>query len=498
MIIGKEKSIRKSISIISAAILTISAVLFAGCGGDSGNNPASSGDLTPPGEVYNLIAIPHNGSITLQWDNPYYGDCAGVAIRRDTLSAPASKEEGIEVYNGATSNYSDNGLQNSREYFYTIFTYDDSNNYSSGDSVSATPTVQVAVTFADTYLESRIRMETGIPSGDIYPEDLAELTELNLSNSSINDITGLEYCFNLFELDLSYNTVTGGIGVISSLTNLKLLYLGNTGINIVPDMSALFTLEELDLSSNNITVVTPLSGLVSLEYLNLYGLPIVDFSSLSSLVNLRNLVLESTGIMDLSVLPGLASLEILMLANNSISDISSLSGLANLRYLNIDSNSIDNIDGLSSLTNLTILGISGNPITDFSPISNLTTLTNLYCSNMGTALTDISFLVGLDNLRVITLKSNAITDISALSSLPLLESIGLYGNSIIDINPLTDITDPGYIGLSGNSVIDLTALVNNSGLGSGDMLHLIGNPLSVNSVNVQIPQLEARGVDVTY
>jgi hypothetical protein len=41
-------------------------------------------------------------------------------------------------------------------------------------------------------------------------------------------------------------------------------------------------------------------------------------------------------------------------------------------------------------------------------------------------------------------------------------------------------------------------LVENGGLSAGDTVELSGNPLSTTSVNVYIPQLEARGVTVVY
>jgi hypothetical protein len=40
--------------------------------------------------------------------------------------------------------------------------------------------------------------------------------------------------------------------------------------------------------------------------------------------------------------------------------------------------------------------------------------------------------------------------------------------------------------------------VENSGLSVGDKVYLGDNPLSTTSINVYIPQLEARGVTVTY
>jgi len=52
--------------------------------------------------------------------------------------------------------------------------------------------------------------------------------------------------------------------------------------------------------------------------------------------------------------------------------------------------------------------------------------------------------------------------------------------------------------LRGNQISDIKPLVDNSGLGGGDEVDLRSNPLSTTSLNTYIPQLEARGVIVSY
>jgi Leucine-rich repeat (LRR) protein len=69
-------------------------------------------------------------------------------------------------------------------------------------------------------------------------------------------------------------------------------------------------------------------------------------------------------------------------------------------------------------------------------------------------------------------------------------------NQISDISPLANLTNLTELGLWQNQISDISALVENSGLGSGDTVYLTGNPLSTTSVKVYIPQLEARGVEV--
>ena len=143
----------------------------------------------------------------------------------------------------------------------------------------------------------------------------------------------------------------------------------------------------------------------------------------------------------------LTSLEVLALGGNSITDISPLRGLTSLEFLRMDDNSITDIGPLSGLTRLTILWLPGNSITDISPLGGLTSLTNL------------------------DLDRNSITDISSLSGLTSLGQLFLENNpDLTDIQPLLD----------------------NTGLGAGDVVHL--RDTNVNCTDVAA--LIAKGVTV--
>jgi hypothetical protein len=54
------------------------------------------------------------------------------------------------------------------------------------------------------------------------------------------------------------------------------------------------------------------------------------------------------------------------------------------------------------------------------------------------------------------------------------------------------------LGLMQNPISDISPLVDNLGLGEGDTVILVNNPLSEESINTYIPELEARGVTVEY
>ncbi len=73
--------------------------------------------------------------------------------------------------------------------------------------------------------------------------------------------------------------------------------------------------------------------------------------------------------------------------------------------------------------------------------------------------------------------------------------------SFKDISNLTGMehcTSLTLLQLGDNQISDIGPLVQNEGLGEGDGIDIRGNPLSEDSLNTYIPQLEERGVNVLY
>ena len=170
------------------------------------------------------------------------------------------------------------------------------------------------VEFVDVNLAGRIRYELGLDrvGGHIellkIPEaSLAKLTELELDDAEITDITGLEHATQLTDLDFSYNQ-------ISDITSL----------------AQLTQLTDLDLSDNQISDITPLAQLTQLTELELDRNLISDISPLAGLPSLRWLPLHSNQISDVTLLPTFASLESLwyiLLSGNPIVDTSPIRAL---------------------------------------------------------------------------------------------------------------------------------------------------------------------------
>jgi len=379
------------------------------------------------------------------------------------------------------------------------------------------------VHFADANLEAAIREAIGIGERPIYPSDLEGLTTLDAPGRTIENLAGLEHCINLTDLNLSNNQISD-ISPLANLTNLTRLHLGDwRGGNQISDISPLTDLNnltELALGNNQISDISPLANLTSLTMLWLYSNQISDISPLASLTSLTLLQLGYNQISDTELLhlTSLTELVSLLLHGNQVSDTSPLVSLISLTHLNLHSNQITDISPLASLTRLTSLDVHSNPISDISPLADLINLTELGLSGHQISdishvvdltrltslilpysdISDISLLSDLTNLTSLWTSSNQISDISPLAGLTNLTLLRLHHNQISDISPLAGLINLTWLSLNNNQISDIEPLVLNVGLSQGDRVDLWDNPLSADSISIYIPELEARGVTVDY
>jgi uncharacterized repeat protein (TIGR02543 family) len=249
-------------------------------------------------------------------------------------------------------------------------------------------------------------------------------------------------------------------------------------------------------TGKTITDLTGLEYCINLVSLDLHDNQIGDISPLPGLTKLEWLDLSYNRISDVSPLAGLTNLQWLYLHNNRIASISALASLTNLTYLFLYMNQISSISPLANLTNLTRLLLFSNQIGDISPLTNLTNLNWLYLQR--NQISDIAPLANLTSLTQLDLSYNQITGIAAISNLTSLTYLALHSTQISDISVLANFTDLMWLYLQNNNISNIYPLVQNSGLGTGDRVYLVGNPLSDDSINIYIPELVARGVIVSY
>jgi len=111
------------------------------------NPPASSGggggggyiplpDLTAPGLPTNFIATTSGAKIVLSWTNPADADFYGVVIIRKENSAPSSRNDGVNIYEGKASNFIDTAVEVNKLYYYSIYARDNNSNYTNGVTLS--------------------------------------------------------------------------------------------------------------------------------------------------------------------------------------------------------------------------------------------------------------------------------------------------------------------------------------------------------------------------
>ena len=145
---------------------------------------ADTSDEVAPADVTELTVTEADGNAVLAWKNPADTDFAGVQISMSP--AEGTLKNAVSLGKDVVS-FDVSGLENGKEYTFTVKTFDTSLNYSEGKEVKAT----VKVTVAD-------------PSDKTAPADITELTATNKDASVLlewtdatdEDIYGYEVTWN--------------------------------------------------------------------------------------------------------------------------------------------------------------------------------------------------------------------------------------------------------------------------------------------------------------
>jgi Leucine-rich repeat (LRR) protein len=124
------------------------------------------------------------------------------------------------------------------------------------------------------FIDAVNRMIFGGLDYSVTPEDLLNMEgELDLSDSEIADLRGIEHCRNITILNLSGNNIVK-IEPLSRLEMLELLYLSDNDIESIDCLGGLTNIKELDISFNSIEDISVLLKLNELIYVNLIENPI--------------------------------------------------------------------------------------------------------------------------------------------------------------------------------------------------------------------------------
>ena len=364
-------------------------------------------------------------------------------------------------------------------------------------TVSLSATAQV-VDIPDPNLRTAIAAELGKSSGDtITVAEMERLTEFAARNAKISDLTGLEYATNLTALGLGDNNIVD-ISPLTGLTNLKNLTLSNNNIMDILPLSGLISMIGLYLDGNAITDISPIAGLTNLQGLDLWDNHISDISPLTGLIHLKDLILSNNNIVDSSPLvanTGLGSGDYIHVRGNPLSAVSltHISALLS-RGITVE---FDNSVGIPDRNlRAAIEAELGKAVGEIITVEEMESLTELAARNAN--ISDLTGLETATNLIELGLDGNSISNLSSLSKLTNLIGLSLGSNNISHISALAGLTSLTLLGINSNNISDISPLVANTELGSGDYVHVRGNPLSAVSLNTHIPTLLSRGVKVEF
>ena len=220
--------------------------------------------------------------------------------------------------------------------------------------------------------------------------EMASVTELNIAEKGLTDLSALKYFTGLQTLNCSGNLLT--TLDVSALTSLTSLDCSENALTTL-DVSALTNLTSLDCYRNELTKldVSKLTGLTKLDcaYNQLTALDV------SNLTHLTDLDCSDNQLTAVNV-SALKSLEYFSCSDNQLKalDVSKQTGL---KELDCADNQLTALD-VSKLTHLTILDCAHNQLTALD-VSKLTGLEDLDCAkNLLTKLDvmNLTLLMDLD------------------------------------------------------------------------------------------------------
>ena len=358
---------------------------------------------------------------------------------------------------------------------------------------------------------------------------------LALNGNSIVDLQSLPNLPQLEYLELGYNGIVD-LSSLRGLNRLQYLELPQNRIVDVSPLAELTNLTNLDLSYNRIADPSPLTN-QNLRVLNIGHNPVAlrDLARLPGFPNLWALYLDGLRIDDLSPLTGLKDPHVLSLSSNSISDLSPLGVMSGFELLWLNDNQIVDIEPLANCSiwrdDEPFVVLTGNPLNRESVDTHIPTLRScgvtvyageseihepeepdadvlipdpilhdLVSRTVAGGSDYVDHPVTHDTihwLRSLQGYRSGVTELTGLEAAERLSLVFLGSNRVADLTPLENLPALRGIDMSDNQIVDVSPLVSNIALDEGSWVNLDTNPLSEDSLNLHIPELLARGVDVT-
>ena len=352
--------------------------------------------------------------------------------------------------------------------------------------------------------------------------DLIELTDLDLRNNLLANLTDLSKLQKLTVLKLTNNQLQSLPSSMFELSELQELWVDvNKLKSLPPEIGKLTQLWYLKLDENDIfrlpdeigqlqnlqTLQADAAGLTSLPPTinNCLGLTalyvdnnrLTDFPDISSLVNLRLIRASNNSIAVLqdSFVEGLTNITMLELRGNGLSAIpTSVGHLPNLQNLEVSENQLVDLPVLYHAHELLYLHIGHNRIKQFSQRKlwrSLTSLKELHINHneIGPSLPD-----EIDNsvqLTMVTANDNRLTSLpDSMGSLVELVELQVQNNALTALPAWTGtLPKLKVVDATNNSISQLPAVADSIG-----HLYLYQNPINATSQKAEQMLASARSL----
>ncbi|MCX7367400.1 MAG: leucine-rich repeat domain-containing protein [Alphaproteobacteria bacterium] len=263
------------------------------------------------------------------------------------------------------------------------------------------------------------------------PDALSKLTKLKrLSLGSVSkvDAEGLSY-----RKATTQRNSLSDISAISSLSEMRDLYLEKTNCNDLSPIAGLQKLQILDCGETQVSDLAPIAGLRQLQHLYCSATKVNDLSPIAGLPRLQNLYCSSNKVSDLSPVAGLRQLQALACSSTQVRDLSPIAGLQQLQRLDCGFTPVSDLSPIAGLQQLQRLNCTFTQISDLSPIARLQQLQQLDCSY--TLVSDLSPITGLRQLQELDCENTQVGDLSPVVELTNVTSIAAKSCSVAFVSP---------------------------------------------------------------
>ncbi|NOZ85295.1 MAG: leucine-rich repeat domain-containing protein [Deltaproteobacteria bacterium] len=143
---------------------------------------------------------------------------------------------------------------------------------------------------------------------------------------------------------------------------------------------------------------------------------------------------------------------------------------------------------------MTELDVANKNVSNISGLQCFITLKKLYLDNNRVA--NLSPLSGHPSLLELHLNENRVSNLTPLAEILQLQSLQLWKNHVANLKPLSGLLELSTLNLAENNISNLEALVENPGIGKGDLVDLKGNSLDCQAQGSNIEELRSRGATV--